>query len=219
MFITTDMIRFFGNHIFSKLENDKKYIFKNDYYWSIHIFDINGDEETVRNCSLGSLYDDISSLKQIISLYSCMTLFTLDQFCAVLLEVGSMNVEEPSKVVKQEFILSQRYLLSIMNRILKKFDLIGNASVEMTQTHTWIIPCDEMVTLGKNKPIPKMIDLRPEIEKLISIYDGKIPLEEFDIGMFYWCFKVYSYNLYYNTPNSRPWAGWCDLSDLLPKSK
>ena len=219
MFITTDMIRFFGNHILSKLEIDKKYIFKNDYYWSIHIFDIEAAEKTVRNCGLGSLYDDISSLKQIISLYSCMTLFTLDQFCAVLLEVGSMNVEEPSKVVKQEFILSQRYLLSLMNRILKKFDLIGNASVKITQTHAWIIPCDEMVTLGKNKPIPKMIFLKPEIEKLISIYDGKIPLEEFNIGMFYWCFKVYSYNLYYNTQNSRPLAGWYDPSDISPKSK
>lgn len=40
MEITTNMIRFFANHIISSLDQSKSYEFDSDYYWNISCSDI-----------------------------------------------------------------------------------------------------------------------------------------------------------------------------------
>ena len=204
MIITTNVIRFFSEHIFSSCPQDNFFEFKEDFYWSNWHEDLFDQNNEFYTPGYRSLFDDILELKRMKSIRHFMTWLTLDRFCSVLLEVGNMHVNPPSPNRKTEFIFSKSELLRIMNIILDKIDFTENTSVEIINTACWTTDPANLFLLD-DRPTFIWQDHTEKLNLLISIYEGKTSLDKFNINDFYWCFKIFCYNLNYNSPNSGFW--------------
>ncbi|MBM3894670.1 hypothetical protein FJ366_03705 [Candidatus Dependentiae bacterium] len=199
MIINTKLIHFFCSHILNQMPADQEFSFSHDYYRVIACMSI-CDDKYNKESMAGSLFDDVSTMKQMLTDPYCWTEKSISHFGVIFLEIGKNQIEGPGNFA-DEFIFTKKIIQRLLRRLMKILSWPKNKEFKLTKTSGWFIPYNKMFYLDEDSSdgnVMQQIDFKPAFEKIISIYEGKTPLEEFDVEMFYWLLKVCVYNSYHD---------------------
>jgi len=136
-----------------------------DYYWTIPLGD--AYETKAPEVSVGSLVDDLESLRKVLNKKNPSTTIDFERLGNVITILGHVSFMPKKPLAHKQVQIQVREIKQLCDLLLQKATASGFEEVTFSQTQYWNIDCTDACDFSRS-PIPQRRSLSEDWEKLVN---------------------------------------------------